>query len=64
MSQHPSSSGVLVFVGSYTQPLGHAPHAHGAGVTVLEVDVDSGVAQTLSEYGEIANPGYLCVDVD
>jgi 6-phosphogluconolactonase len=64
VSQHPSSSGVLVFVGSYTQPLGHAPHAHGAGVTVLEVDVDSGVAQTLSEYGEIANPGYLCVDVD
>ncbi len=64
MSQHPSSSGVLVFFGSYTQPLGHAPHAHGAGVTVLEVDVDSGVAQTLAEYGEIANPGYLCVDAD
>ena len=38
MSQHPSSSRVLVFVGSYTQPLGHAPRAHGAGVTVLDVD--------------------------
>ena len=48
MSQHPSSSRLLVFVGSYTQALGHAPYAHGDGVTVLEVDVDSGVARALA----------------
>jgi len=62
VSQHPSSSRVLVFVGSYTQALGHAPHAHGDGVTVLEVDVDSGVAHALAQAQGIPNPGYVCID--
>ena len=62
MSQHSSSSHVLVFVGSYTQALGHAPQAHGDGVTVLDVDVDSGIAHVLAQAQGIANPGYVCVD--
>jgi 6-phosphogluconolactonase len=64
VSQHPSSPRLLVVVGSYTQALGHAPHAHGDGVTVLAVDLDAGVAHTIAEASGIPNPGYVCVDAN
>ena len=53
---------VLVFVGSYSQPVPHAPAAKGAGLSIFEVDLATGRARTRFEDGSIRNPAYLCVD--
>jgi 6-phosphogluconolactonase len=56
------TDGVLVFVGSYSQPVPHAPHATGAGLSILEVELATGGVRTRFEDRSIPNPAYLCVD--
>ncbi len=51
---------MLVAVGSYTEQVGHAPGACGAGLTVLDVDPAAGTANARSCYSQIRNPAYLC----
>ena len=50
---------IRVAVGCYSQPIGHAPDAHGKGVLILEIDLASGEATTTVEYAAIANPAFL-----
>jgi 6-phosphogluconolactonase len=60
-----TSAGTLrirAVVGSYSSAVGHAPNAHGAGLTVLDIDLATGVSRILFEDGTIPNPAYLCVD--
>jgi 6-phosphogluconolactonase len=51
---------MLVAVGSYTEHVGHAPGACGAGVTLFDVDPDAGTVGVRSCYSQIRNPAYLC----
>ena len=51
-----------MFVGSYSQPVPHAPAAKGAGLSIFEVDLATGRVRTRFEDGSIRNPAYLCVD--
>ncbi len=53
---------VLLFVGSYTRPVPHAPHSHGDGIHVFEVDFDAGQAKHKLVYPSVENPSYLCFD--
>jgi 6-phosphogluconolactonase len=55
-------SRIQVVVGSYTHPVPHAANAHGAGVTVLDIDCATGTARTRCQDSSIPNPVYLCVD--
>lgn len=55
-----NASLLRIAVASYTEPVGHSPKAHGDGVTVLELNVAARTARTLSVYGNIRNPGFLC----
>jgi 6-phosphogluconolactonase len=51
-----------VVVGSYSQAVPHAPDAHGAGLTVYDIDLTSGTSRIRFQDGAIANPAYLCID--
>jgi hypothetical protein len=53
---------VLVVVGSYSQAVPHAPDAHGAGLTVSDIDLTTGTSRIRFQDGAIANPAYLCID--
>jgi hypothetical protein len=55
-------SRIQVVVGSYSQPLPPAPNAHGAGVTVLDIDFTTGTARTRCQDSSMPNPAYLCID--
>jgi 6-phosphogluconolactonase len=55
-------SRIQVVVGSYTHPVPHAANAHGAGVTVLDIECATGTARTRCQDSSIPNPVYLCVD--
>ena len=54
-----TQTSVRLAVGCYSQPIGHAPDAHGKGVQILELDLGSREARTAFEYGAIANPAFL-----
>lgn len=60
--RHEQGAHVLLFVGSYSQPVPHAPGARGAGLTILDVEVATGRVQIRFEDNSIPNPAYLCVD--
>jgi 6-phosphogluconolactonase len=53
---------VLLFVGSYNEPVPHALDAHGAGLSIFEVELATGRVRTRFEDHAIRNPHYLCVD--
>jgi 6-phosphogluconolactonase len=53
---------VLLFVGSYSEPVPHALDAHGAGLSIFEVELATGRVRTRFEDDSIRNPHYLCVD--
>jgi 6-phosphogluconolactonase len=46
-------------VGCYSEVIGHAPNARGAGVQILEIDLSSAAATTAFQYEAIANPAFL-----
>jgi len=50
---------VRVAVGCYSEPVGHAPTAHGRGVAIVDLDLVSREATTTFEYAAIANPAFL-----
>ena len=53
---------VLLFVGSYSEPVPHAPDAHGAGLSIFEVESATGRVHTRFQDDSIRNPHYLHVD--
>jgi 6-phosphogluconolactonase len=52
---------ILVCTGSYSEPVPHAPTAHGKGLQFLEVDTATGDAVTVLEYDAVVNPAFVAV---
>ncbi len=48
-----------LYVGSYTQPLPHAPDAHAEGITAFDFDEESGALRPLGLAARATNPSYL-----
>lgn len=46
-------------VGCYSEPVPHAPSAHGKGVELLEVDLAGGAARSTVDYDVVPNPAFL-----
>ncbi len=55
-------SKILLFVGTYTQPLPHVPTAHAEGIYSYEFDSATGKINYLSTAKGIENPTYTAVD--
>ncbi len=55
-------SKILLFVGTYTQPLPHVPTAHAKGIDSYNFDPASGKIEYLSTIDGIENPTYTAVD--
>src|SRR4051794_37111061 len=56
-----AGSRILLCTGSYSEPVPHAPTAHGKGVQILELDPESGDAVTVLEFGDVVNPAFVAV---
>lgn len=52
-------SSLRLFVGSYTQPLPHAPHANGQGVYALDFDAEHGTLSEARLAAHATNPSFL-----
>ena len=55
-------SRILLFIGTYTQPLPHVPTAHAKGIDSYSFDPATGKIEYLSTIGGIENPTYTAVD--
>jgi 6-phosphogluconolactonase len=55
----PNDTLLSLAVGSYSEPVPHAPSAHGKGVQVIGLDLAGGTATTLLEYGALPNPAFV-----
>lgn len=54
----------LLFVGSYTRPEPHVPHAQGRGIAALDFDTDAGTLRPLAVHAGPANPTFLAAHPD
>jgi 6-phosphogluconolactonase len=57
-------SKILLFVGTYTEPLPHVPTAHAEGIDTFRFDPTTGKIEYLSSTHGIDNPTYTTVDPD
>jgi 6-phosphogluconolactonase len=56
------ASRIQAIVGSYSDAVPHALDAHGAGLTVVDIDLTTGTSRMRFQDGSIPNPAYLCID--
>jgi 6-phosphogluconolactonase len=57
---HNDGRHLVVCVGCYSQPVPHALEAHGDGLQILDIELSTGLATPLLEYGSLANPAFVC----
>src|SRR4051794_5897907 len=55
----PATGDGLVATGCYSEPVPHAPAAHGEGVQIRDANRPTGAATVLATAGELVNPAFL-----
>ena len=61
MAAYTAPARLVVFVGSYTKPMGHCPSACGVGVTAYSCDEATGALAPLGPPAALENPSFLCL---
>ena len=61
MAAYIAPARLVVFVGSYTKPMGHCPAARGEGVTAYACDEATGALTPLGPPAALENPSFLCL---